>query len=129
MQGCDTALVRRIGIRARVNEVSDHLALGHRIPVDRAGSSICGVVEWLRSPPVSSSNMRAVLHEPLGELASMCGSSDMECGVAATDVVVNRTKEVPVAVFERIRREFGCCRQASRGRGDLTRRDLVEQRG
>jgi hypothetical protein len=129
MEGRDSALVRRVGVRARVDEVSDHLALGHRIPVDGAGSSICGIVEWLRSPPVSSANIRAVLDEPLGEFASICGSSHMECRVASTHVVVNGTQEIPVAVFERMGGEVRCCLQTSRGGRDPTRRDLVEQRG
>jgi hypothetical protein len=99
VQWGDPALVYGVRIRSRFDEVRDHLPLGLAAPFAYAGPSVCGVVEWLRTPSVASTNPCTVCDEHLGEVPAKRGGRNVQRRVSRVHVVANRGEEIRLGVL------------------------------
>jgi hypothetical protein len=99
MQWSHATLVQRVRVRACFDQICDHVTLGIPIPMLRARTPVCGVVERFSSPSVASANVGASRDERVGEFSLMRGSSDMQRRVTAVDVVMDRSKAIRLGVL------------------------------
>jgi hypothetical protein len=57
MQRGDAAVVHGVRMRARIDEVDDHVTLGISPPIAHTGSPVCGVMEWFGTPSIPNTNL------------------------------------------------------------------------